>query len=270
MPLPAIALAGLAAGGAGYGISRLMGKKKGGGGTSYDPSRYYDRGAGNTFDANQIKEIYIQTLGREPNQREIDQFRVYVQNGDLGYQDIAEIVGGLPEAQNNMLREQTTDLEGRLAASDNAMLDRSFGQLQAQYRRLGRADSSGLASSFARSAGDLALSRQNALNNFYSAGLTGVRDSYLGRSEASRARGYDLSDQRTNYNRALNVAALGQAYNASREDKALEVQRRMASGQLLGTVAGAGLGAAVGGVPGAYVGGTLGSGLGANYGLLRR
>lgn len=270
MPLPAIALAALAAGGTGYGLSQMMRRRGGSGGGSIDLSQFRDRGADRKFNPSAVREIYRQALGREPNQNEVIQFQKYYQAGDLEYQDIAEIVGGLPEAQGNMLRSQTTDLEGRLAASDDTILGRAMESLESRYRQLGRPQTSGFDSSFARSAQDLAMSRQDALNNFYSSGLTGLRGAYAARSEGARSRGYDLSDTRTDYNRALNLAALGQAYQSSREDKSLALQRQMASGQLFGTLAGAGLGLAAGGAPGAYFGGQIGSALGTNYGLLRR
>src|SRR3990172_3803677 len=108
MPLPALAVAGLAAGAAGGGFMAFGRKKKSGGGGSYDPSMYYDRGGGNKVDPHAVRQVYLDVLGREPNQREVVQFQKYVESGDLGYQDIAEIVGGLPEAQNQMLQTQTT------------------------------------------------------------------------------------------------------------------------------------------------------------------
>lgn len=258
-------LGALAGGALGFGLG-----KKRRGPAAIDYTQFYDRGAGIKFDPNAVRGIYQQVLGRDPSQNEIAQFQKYIEMGDLGYQDVAEIIGGGPEAQSRMLEDQTTKLEGRLGASDDLLMGRAMSALESRYRQLGRPSTTGFDSSFARSAQDLALSRQDALNNFYSSGLTGLRDAYAGLGSAMRQRGYKLYDDRTEYNRAINVGALGQAYQRAAEDRSLEMQRRMAGGQLAGTLLGAGIGASMGGPLGAYAGGTIGSGVGANYGLLRR
>jgi len=272
MPIPAIGLAALAAGGTGFGLSRLLGRGGSGGGTHFDPASWYDKGEGKTFEPDRIRFIYQQALGREPNNNEIEQFKKYLEAGDLQYQDVAEIVSGLPEAQKSRLNAYTTDLEQRLGANDQAILGRGLEQLESRYRQLGRSESTGLASSFARTAGDLALERQGALNAFYGGGLNSLQNAYSQRATESRARGYDLENRRYDFNNSLTLARLGAAYQDQRDDKSLAIQRSQAQGQLFGTVAGAGLGyAATGGNPlGAYVGGQLGSGIGQNYGLLRR
>lgn len=240
----------------------------GGGGGSIDPSIFRDSGAGNKFEADKVSSIYQAVLGRAPNQDEIEQFKTFVEKGDLGYQDIAEIIGGLPEAQQNLLQSQTTDLEGRLGASDDRILNRAMSSLESRYRQMGRSQTTGFDSSFARSAEDLAMSRQNALNNFYSSGLTGVRDAYANLGAGTRQRGYNLSDSRTDYNRGLNMAAMGQAYQSNRDQQSFQAQQKQALGQLLGTGLGLGVGGALGGKFGAYMGGQLGSSLGQTAGLL--
>ena len=239
-----------------------------------DPRDFMDVGARNKFDPYAIEQVYGQALGRAPTKFELTQFQKFIENGDLGYQDVFDILRGMPESQSRILQEQTTDLENRLSVNDDRILGRAMSSLESQYRKMGRAGSSGFDSSFARSAQDLAMSRQDALNNFYSSGLTGLRGAYAGLSDSARGRGYDLADARTSYNRNLNLAGLGQAYNAALDSRNMQRQQQMAFGQMLGTAAGAGLGAyagagtKLGALGGGVMGGQLGGSFGQNIGLL--
>lgn len=220
-----------------------------------------------TVDQQQIVEAFTRTLGRPPRQDELAHFSQFVKTGDLDYNDIGQILGSLPEAQEAQLGRFGEQYGQRLGASDQYILGQAADVAGSQFRRLGRPDTSGFGAQIASAGQGLAAQRQAQLADFYGRGFGNIMGSTIGQGQGALQRGYSLGDRRTEYNRALLSGAYGYQQQKSDYERYLEQanqrNRQQALGGILGGVGGAALGSAFG--PG---GARIGAGIGSQAGSL--
>lgn len=151
----------------------------------------------------EIDEQFRSILGRQATEAEKSFFEKFLQSNDLSPFEVGMILQSLPEYQSRQLGAQTTDLEQRLAASDQAILGDAQKQLQSRFRQLGRPDTTGLSAAFADTAGNLARDRAGDLANFYAGGLGEIRSSRLGLGQGALSRGYGIRDERRHRENAI-------------------------------------------------------------------
>lgn len=216
-----------------------------------------------------IADAFTKVLGRSPSKAEIDYFQKFINQGDLSELEVEQILGGLPEAQQTRLTQQGQQYGDMLAANDSNLLAKAYGQANSDFRRLGRADSSGLNSAYAGAAQNLGMNRQNALAQFYGQGLQGINQSYAGLGQGVQDRGYGLRDDRTKFDRDFSLAQYWYTRQSNDYQDQLNAQNRAnRRGAILG-LGGAALGAVAGGYGGSMLGpGFIGGGakMGAGFG----
>ena len=220
---------------------------------------------------NDISQSYQSILGRAPTAQEIEQFKRFGSTGavDLTAADIAEIIGGLPEAQEKTLGRFGQQYGQQLAGNDQQMLDMAGKSLTQQFNQLGRGtDTSAYINAFAGAARDLAMQRQSTLAQFYGQGYQGIMGQQVGQSQANRQFG--LSNLSRDYERNVQRDLMNR-HGDQYQDMLNKQSRQNKAGAIMG-LAGAGLGAATGalvpggGLAGARFGGSLGGSLGQGFG----
>lgn len=197
----------------------------------------------------EIAQQYLSVLGRAPTDAELKQFRQFSDSGDtpLTAADIGEIIGGLPEAQEKSLNRYGSDLENRLAGSDQRTLDLAGKSLTQQFTQMGRGgagnDSSAYVNAFASAARDLALSRQSQLASYYGQGYQGLMNQRSALSTGLRQQGVNSINSANDWNRQLDMWNRNHDYAEDQKNRASR-QNRAGVAIGLGTTA---LGAALGG-----------------------
>lgn len=241
----------------------LSGGRPGGGASVPIP---YDRGAGKTVDPAMLSQAFNQALGRNPEPDELEFFSQFIKNGDLGYEEIGQILSGGPEAGEQRLEDYTGRYENRLRGSDDYLLGRAADTATQKFLTQGRGDTSALGAQIASAGQGLASDRQRLLADFYGGGLTGLQNQYANRGTAVQNRGYALGDARTQYNRDLDLSVFG--YNTQKKDynEAMNLQNYYQKQNALFGLLGAGVGAGLGGAAGGKYGALLGAGIGKQAG----
>lgn len=210
-----------------------------------------------------IEDVYRNVLGRAPTQAEVSHFKKFMDAGDLDEMEIGQILGSLPEAQQARNLAQGKEYESLLGQGDASMLAKSYGQAMGDFRRMGRPDSSGLASAYANASQNLALQRQNQLAQFYGQGMSNVGQNYMGLGQDAQSRGYGQRDDRTRFNRDLDLAKYWYTRQSNDYQDQLNAQNRA---NRTGAIAGL-AGGVLGGVGGAFAGAPFGmTGPGARMG----
>jgi hypothetical protein len=247
--------------GPGYWAAQLAGGSGGGGGGYAPDWRSLLENPNNAVDQTRIMRVFQQVLGRSPDQNEMESLSRYIKNGDLDYHEIEQLVSGLPEASRSRLESDTTAYGNRLGASDNEILGRAGDTAVSQFARLGRGETSGIGAQLASAGRDLAMSRQQALADFYGRGLQGIQGQYQMLSQGNLDRGRNLADSRTAYNRQLSTGAYGYQTQKADYDNYLgkQNQANLRQGLMQGAfqLGAAGLGAAFAGPAGATVASNL-------------
>jgi hypothetical protein len=223
----------------------------------------------NGVDSSRINQEFQSALGRPATQDEIDHFSKYVKSGDISYDEIGQVVQGLPEAQSARLNQYGQQYADKLGASDNQILGRAADVANSQFVRLGRGNSSALGSQIASAGQQLALGRQSALAQFYGQGYGSLMDQYGNQGQGAMQRAYGLTDSRTAYNRQLQGARYGYQADQNNSVQLMNQQQDINRRQAFGSLVGAGLGAAIGASNGGGMAGArLGAGIGSNAGGL--
>lgn len=140
-------------------------------------------------------------LGRGLNPSEMDFVKKLMTDGEISEFEAGQYLSGLPEFQQNLLDNQATALEGRLAGSDEAILGRAAKVANSQFAGLGRNATSAQSASVLQAGGNLAQQRQSLLAQFYGQGQQNIQNNYLNRSQNALERAYQNRDSAVAFGR---------------------------------------------------------------------
>lgn len=229
-----------------------------------------------------VKGVFKETLGRDPNQQELDHFATMIARGDADAYTISQGLQTLPEYTKGKDTEARTALRGELSDADTKFLqDKAFPTIQAQFARQGRdvsAGNVGLQTALANAASELNVNRENYLATIGREDYTNRRADSINQylqglqrqyqtNDMGAARNYQLQDQA----KARQLELENYYMQKSQYDDYLQNYGRRkgaGSGSIFGGAASGALGGAAAGstiMPGwgTAIGGVVGAGLGA-------
>lgn len=221
--------------------------------------------------ADAIKQLYQQYLGRPATDQEVNYLDQFAQAGHIQPFQLGQIIQGLPEYQNKALGQYGQQYSDQLGQSDNRLLNLAKQSITQDFAQNGRSNfdpgnasygSSGFYGAFANAAQNLATQRQSALSSFYGGGYNNILGAQQGQGNNQLGIGQQRIQGDLDYSRSIaDYYRQANDYNGY-----LNQQHRLNNQSAALGIGGALLGAGIGGSYGGIGGARLGAGIGSLFG----
>ncbi len=189
------------------------------------------------FDPNQLSTIFQSTLGRAPTAQESDFLKPYIDNGTLSYDQAGKYLQSTPEYLQTQQKGQLQNYQGLLQQSNADILGQAADAANASFAQNGRQFSTGQGNAVLQAGQQLAAQQSPMLAGYYGNQTNYLNDAYNTQGQNSLMNAYNLTNQATEFDRAKQMAVMGQNYNTSRQSTGLALQRGLA-GQVPGMLSG--------------------------------